>query len=188
MPTASRRIPDPIRTVSALPALACILLAVLACNLSSATPTPAAGSAASDCLAGITPGTTTKNEVLARLGNPLDTIQEGSSETLQYASGVYGQSNSIMLSGGLVGLVTVVELKPPSWGASKAQLGEPTFSAYSGFQPGAQVFAFPERGRALIADPLHDAVLMRQCFAPTSLAAYSSTFGKDYPSQDPFVK
>ncbi len=183
MPTASRSNLDRITAAVLL-----LGLAVLACNLPTTAAAPAAGSAASECLSGITPGTTTKTEVMARLGNPLDTIQDGGAETLQYASGVYGQSNSIMLQGGVVSLVTVVEVKPPSWGALKAQLGAPTFSALSDFQPGAQIFAYPERGRAFTADPLHDAVLMRQCFAPISLGEYSASFGKDYPSQDPFVK
>ncbi len=167
---------------------ALLTLAILACNLSSATPTPAAGTAAAECLTGIKPGSTAKTEVLARLGNPLDTVQESGAETLQYASGVYGQSNSIQLRGGVVSLVTVVEVDPPSWGMAKSQLGQPPFSAFSDFQSGARVYAFPEQGRAFTADELHDAILMRQCFAPMSLAEYTSTFGKDYPSQDPFVR
>jgi hypothetical protein len=174
-----------------------VVFAIFACNLpgvtvigASTTKPAVGGPSGTACLEGIQPGKTTKNEVVSLLGNPLATVQDGGFETLQYASAVYGQANSIAMWNGVVALVSVVQAgdKPLAWSEVKAQLGEPAFRAYTHYQQGSMTYAYPDRGRAYIADETMDVVFIQQCFAPISLADYMTAYGNSMPTEDPFIE
>ena len=172
-----------------------IAAAVLGCSLpgvmAARTPAPA-GSAESvaACLEGILPGKTTKNEVVSLLGYPLATEQEQGIEIIQYASAIYGQYNSIDSKNQVVTRATVVQAadKPLRWSEIKAQLGEPAFRAYTNYQQGSMTYAYPDRGRAYIADETMDVVFIQQCFVPMSVADYMTAYGNSMPTEDPFIE
>ncbi len=171
-----------------------LTLAVLACNIGGspavATRVSPATAAGPDCLKGIFPGKTTKNEVIGLLGYPLSSQPEADSESLLYASAMYGQFNSISLQGGVVVQVSVVQPaeQPLAWSDVKAQYGEPAHTAYSNYLQGSQVYAFPAQGRAFVADAERDVVFIQQCFVPMSLENYIAAYGKLLPAADPFTR
>ena len=174
-----------------------IVFAMLACSLPGVSPTGnsstkqgAGGPSGPACLEGIQAGKTTRNEVVGLLGNPLATIEDQGLETLQYASAIYGQANSIAMREGVVALVTVVQAedKPLSWSEIKAQLGAPAFQAFTNFQQGSMTYVYPDRGRAYVADEGMDVVFIQQCFAPMSLEDYMTAYGNSMPTEDPFIE
>ena len=100
---------------------AAIAIATLACEFgglriqltdepSSSTSGGAPGAADSpECLPGILPGKTSRDEALARLGLPLNTHQDVVREVLSYASAIRGQLNFVVVQNGVVTLVTVIQ-------------------------------------------------------------------------------
>jgi len=176
-----------------------ITLAMLACGFAgytiNLTDEPVAqpsveSTASAECIKGIFPGKTTKDEVMTLFGYPLAAQQEGDLEILQYASSMYGQSNSVTVQSGVVALVSVVqgEDQPLEWSTVKAQFGEPTHTAYSNYLQGSMTFGFPAQGRAFIADENLDVVFIQQCFVPMSLENYMLVYGNFLPLEDPFIK
>jgi hypothetical protein len=170
-----------------------IAFATLACQalniiLTDEPAKPAAGGA--ECLPGILPGQTTREETLARLGNPLATNEGGALETLSYGSAIFKQLNSVVLQNGVVVLVTVIQPvdHPLAWSEVKQQNGEPAYTAYTNYSQGSRVYAFPSLGRAFTADEQWDAVFIQQCFVPMSLENYILVYGNFLPMEDPFIE
>lgn len=196
------------RDLSILIAPIVMVFAMLACNLptqsnapgqgtptngpgqSTPTPTQPGGGGDAACLPGIFPGTTTRDEVVALLGDPLAVEPEGGIETLLYASPLRGQFNSIALQNQVVALVSIVlgEDNPQAWSDVKAQYGEPAHTAFSNYLQWSMTYVYPDRGLAFVADEGLDAVFIRDCFVPMSLEDYMNTWGKSLPAEDPFTK
>jgi len=156
------------------------------------TPTstqPGSGAQAA-CLAGIFPGTTTRDEAVALLGEPLGVVPEGDLETLLYASPLPRQYNSIVVQNQVVALVSVVlgEDNPQAWSAVQAQYGEPAHTTYSNYMEGSMTYIYPDQGLAFVAAQESDAVFIRECFVPMTLADYMSTWGSSLPTEDPFIR
>lgn len=185
-----------------------LVLAMLACNLPTKSnssdqgtptngldqgtpgPTQQGSGALAACLAGIFPGTTTRDEVVALLGEPLAVEPEGDLETLLYASPLRGQFNSIVLQNQVVALVSIVpgEDNPLAWSAVKAQYGEPAHTAYSNYLQGSMTYIYPDQGLAFVASQESDVVFIRECFVPLPLEDYMNTWGKSLPAENPFTK
>jgi hypothetical protein len=157
-----------------------------------ATPTSTQpGSAAqAACLAGIFPGTTTRDEVVALLGEPVAVEPEGDLETLLYASPLGGQFNSILVQNQVVGLVSMMvgEDTPLAWSAVKTQYGEPAHTAYSNYLQGSMTYIYPDQGQAFVASQGPDVVFLRECFVPMTLEDYLNTWGKSLPAEDPYIR
>ncbi len=188
--------------LSILLAAAMLGAAMLACSDAS-TPTPpthpgtktpasrlSVSHAAADCLKGIFPGTTTRAEVVAALGEPASSETSGDLETLLYASPVSGHFQSIVIQDQLVGLVTVVldTDSPLAWSAVQAQYGDPAGDTYSNYLQGTLTYIYPDRGQTFVASPEADVVFIRECFVPMTLADYMNSWGKSLPTSDPFTK
>jgi hypothetical protein len=157
-----------------------------------ATPnsTQPGNAAQAACLAGIIPGTTTRDEVVASLGEPLAVELEGDLETLLYASQLAGQFNSIVVQNQVVALVGIVlgEDTPLAWSAVKTQFGEPVHTTYSNYLDGSMTYIYPDQGQAFVASPESDVVFIRECFIPMALEDYLSTWGSSLPAEDPFIR
>ena len=204
MKTESRRSHD----LPFILAATMLVLAMLACNLPTqsnspdqATPTHASGQATPSptqpggaaqaaCLAGIFPGTTTRDEVVALLGEPVAVEPEGDLETLLYASPLRGRFNSIVVQNRVVALVSMMvgEDNPLAWSAVKAQYGEPVHTAYSNYLQGSMTYIYPDQGLAFVASEAPDVVFIRECFVPMTLEDYMNTWGSSLPAEDPFTR
>ncbi len=166
-------------------AVTILMAAVLACNVP--TPKPASEVV---CYKGITPGQTKKVDVLALLGDPNRTEQDGANEILLYPSPFTRQFNTIIFQDQIVVLIDVVigDEDALAFSAIKALYGEPGKIAYTNYLQGSMVYIYPDKGRAFIADENADIVFTKQCFFPMSLDDYLNTWGKDLPSEDPFIR
>jgi outer membrane protein assembly factor BamE (lipoprotein component of BamABCDE complex) len=204
MKTESRRNHD----LSIFMAASMLVLAMLACNLPAQSNSPGQGTPANGsgqftpnstqlgsgalgaCLAGIFPGTTTRDEVVALLGEPLAVEPEGDLETLLYASPLTRQFNSIVIQNQVVALVSIVmgEDNPLAWSAVKAQYGEPAQTAYSNYLQWSMTYIYPDRGMAFIASEGPDIVFIQECFVPMALEEYMNTWGKSLPTEDPYIR
>ena len=176
-----------------------VIFATLACQVAGytinltdepAAPSSSGSTVGAECIKGIVPGKTTKEEAMTLLGYPLAAQPEGNLEVLQYASPTYGQLNSVAIQNGVVVLVSIVQAEdqPLAWSTVNAQYGAPSNTAYSDYMTGSKTHAFPDHGRAFIVDENMDVVLIQQCFIPMSLENYMLTYGNFLPTEDPFNK
>lgn len=204
MTTESRRSHD----LSFFLAATMLVLAMLACNLpaqsnSTDQGTPAnssgqgtpnttqpGGGALAACLAGIFPGATTRDEVVALLGEPAGTDNSTGVEVLFYSSPVRGQFNSIALQNETVAMVSVIlgENDLLKWSTIQEEYGEPAHTTYSNYLQEAMTYIFPDRGLAFVADQAMDVVFIKQCFIPMSIDDYLKTWGVSLPTEDPFIE
>ena len=166
-------------------AVTILVAAMLACN----TPIPKQASEVV-CYKGITPGQTKKADVLALLGDPTRTEQDGSNEILLYPSPYPKQFNTIVFQDQIVVLIDVVigDEDALAFSAIKALYGEPVQKNYTNYLQGSMTYIYPDKGRAFIADENADIVFTKQCFLPMSLEDYLNTWGKNLPSEDPFIQ
>jgi len=176
-----------------------LVLAMLACSLPTQSNSPDQGTPTSTqpgsggqaaCLAGIFPGTTTRDEVVALLGEPVAVESEGDLETLLYASLLRGKFNSIVVQNQVVALVSMMvgEDNPLAWSAVKAQYGEPAHTAYSNYLQWSMTYIYPDQGLAFVASQGPDVVFIRECFVPMALEDYMNTWGKSLPVEDPYIR
>jgi hypothetical protein len=156
---------------------------------SSSGPTPEAGNEVV-CYPGITPGQTTKDQVIALLGDPASTEQEGINEILLYPTSLLRVFNTIIIQNQVVVLVDVVvgEDDAVAFSAIKARYGEPGQITYSSFLQGSMTYIFPDKGLSFVANEDLDIIFDKQCFLPMTLEEYMNTWGKDLPTEDPFIK
>ena len=204
MKTGSRRSHD----LSFFLAASMLGLAMLACNLPAqssspdqgtptngsgqATPTSTqpGGEAQADCLAGIVPGATTRDEVVALLGEPAGTDNSAGVEILFYSSPVGGVFNSISLQNETVAMLSVIlgENNLLNWSTIQEEYGEPIHTTYSNYLQGSMTYIYPEQGLAFVADKGMGVVFIKQCFIPMSIDDYLKTWGASLPTQDPFIE
>ncbi len=194
MKTVSRRHTE----LFLLMAVMALGLAVLACS-ASPTPTKEANvprstqtvsRASANCVQGIIPGETTRDEVIGQLGEPASTEANDGQEILLYSAKRNGEYHSIIIQNDLVGLVSVILDDAPSllWSEVAAQYGNPAITTYSYFLQGSQTFIFPERGEAFVASPELDIVYARECFVSITAENYMNSWGSSLPTENPFTK
>ena len=154
------------------------------------SPTQPGSGAQAACLAGIFPGTTTRDEVVALLGEPLGVEPEGDLETLLYASSLRAHFNSIVIQNQVVALVSMMvgEDNPLAWSAIKAQYGEPAQTTYSNYLQGSMTYIYPDQGLSFVAAQESDVVFIRECFVPMALEDYMNTWGSSLPVEDPYIR
>ncbi len=162
-----------------------LVAAMLACN----TPIPKPASEVV-CYEGITPGQTTKGQVIALLGDPMSIGQEDINEILLYPSSFPRMFNTIILQNQVVVFMDVLvdAENALAYSAIKALYGEPGQITYTTYLQGSMTYIYPDKGRAFIADENADVVFTKQCFLPISLEDYMNTWGKNLPSEDPFIQ
>ena len=133
-------------------------------------PTQTPGLDSGGCLQGIFPGKTTREELIAQLGEPTSTETNGDQEMMLYATPKNGEYHTIVLQNNLVVLVSVIldEETPLLWSSVTAQYGRPALTTFSYFQQGSQTYIFPDRGQTFVALPDLDIVYARECFVPMS--------------------
>jgi hypothetical protein len=157
-----------------------------------ATPTSTQPDSAAQaaCLAGIFPGTTSRDEVVALLGEPLAVEPEGDLEILLYASPLRGQFNSIVIQNQVVALVSIMvsEDNPLAWSAVKAQYGEPAQTTYSNYLQWSMTYIYPDQGLAFVAAQAPDVVFIQECFVPMPLEDYMNSWGKSLPVENPYIR
>jgi outer membrane protein assembly factor BamE (lipoprotein component of BamABCDE complex) len=145
---------------------------------------------AQSCLGGIVLGVTTREEVIAALGQPSVIENEGDVETLYYSSSTKGIFNFVLVenevahyTSKLLGEEDVLRLS-----GIFEQLGEPEYLAYSHFVAGSRTYVYPQHGVLFIADPNMDTVFIQECFPPQDLARFLATYGQNLPEENPYTK
>jgi hypothetical protein len=143
-----------------------------------------------DCIAGIIPGKTNREEVIVIMGDPTGRQQQDNYETLLYASPIKGLYHSINLLDNIVDSVSIIpeEGNQRPWSVVRAALGEPAYIGYSNYEQGSMNYAYPEKGLNFVAHENLDAVFFQECFAPMSLEKYMEAYGKYHPLEDPFIQ
>jgi hypothetical protein len=186
-------------SLSIVSAVTILVAAILACGSPTPTEKPAQVSSSRPtpepvhevvCYQGITPGQTTRADVVALLGDPTRTEQDGANEILLYPSPHPMQFNTIVFQDQIVVLMDVImgDEDAPAFSEIKVLYGEPGQITYTNYIQGSMVYIYPDKGRAFIADENTDIVFTKQCFLPMSLDDYLNTWGKDLPSEDPFIE
>jgi hypothetical protein len=155
-----------------------------------AATTVVANNTRDDCFTGIFPGQTSREAVLAQMGEPTATQSNGSYEALQYATRRKGQYHTIVLLDQI--LVRVSEVMDEdyllTWSAVRAKYGEPAYTSFSDYIEGNRYYAFPEKGIRVIANPYWDMVFVQECYETMSLDQYLNAYGDSLLQEDPFTK
>lgn len=183
-------------SISLMIVVLALAVASLACSTSgsptarpaSIPPSQTARSASADCLEGVYPGVTTREQVVGSFGEPASAETNESQEMLLYAAREPGQFHTIVLQNNVVGLISVIldEKNPLAWSSVKKQYGSPAITTFSHYLEGTRAFIYPERGQSFVALPDLDTVLARECFAPMTADEFMSSWGKSLPQENPF--
>ena len=142
------------------------------------------------CLAGIIPGETNRDNVIAQMGEPLRSELDGTSETIYYASANPIENNMISLEDSTVVWVSVTAERDDQtdWEAIQSTYGEPEHIAYSYYSQLSHTYAYPSQGLIFVVDDQTNSVLRMDCFVPLSMEDYMQKYGQYLPVENPFVE
>lgn len=145
---------------------------------------------AQSCLGGIVLGVTTREEVIAELGQPSVIENEGDVETLYYSSATKSIFNVVLMENEVAHYTSKLFGEQDALRLSSIleQLGDPEYLAYSHFAAGSRTYVYPQQGLLFIADPNMDIVFIQDCFLPQDLASYLATHGQNLPEENPYTK
>ena len=158
--------------------------------VSKKTPTPVQNSnpvTKPADLSAIVPGTTTREEVIGKLGMPIKNIQTAGDETLSYNSTNKNLDSQIIIEKGVVVLVKEMvsysDTKKVS-GISKKY----GVAIYSLFGPnsagGSKLYIYPDKGIAYIGNPEFDALEEIWYFVPTSINDFKKKWAANYSEKE----
>ena len=144
---------------------------------------------ASPCFAGITPGTSTRQDVINQLGEPLKTsVDEQGIENLIYASSLDVLPNSVLIQQDKVVLIgKLVKEEGLQLSAWIAQYGEPEQMTYSFLAQHTKTYLYPQYGFSVIVSETQDTIIRVQCFVPMTLQEYLDSWGSELPLEDPYI-
>ncbi len=131
----------------------------------------------------ITPGQTTKAEVINMLGQPLKDTLEGTSETLFYSGTSKTLSHQIIIEGGIVVMVKEMILygDPEKVSDITKVYGLSTYSLYSaGSEGGSKLYIYPDKGIAYIGMPQFDTLEEIWHFIPMSIEDFRKKWASNY--------
>jgi hypothetical protein len=139
---------------------------------------------------GIVPGKTTEAEALGILGTPLRRIEKRDLLVFEFLSGIEGYPNGVGVQGGIVKVIgiRIDPARPISLSATLAKYHEPEKQTYSTWAQGFHTYIYPRRGLMFIGNPQTDRIASAQYFVQMSIETYMSSWGKDLPLTDPFIK
>lgn len=145
---------------------------------------------AGPCLGGIVPGVTTREDVIAALGQPAVKENEGDVEALYYASSTKGIFNIVLVENEIAQYTSKLLSEQDALRLSSVleQLGDPEHQLYSYFQAGSRTFVYPQRGILFVVDPKMDVVFIQECFVPQESALFLATYGQNFPAEDPYTR
>jgi outer membrane protein assembly factor BamE (lipoprotein component of BamABCDE complex) len=145
---------------------------------------------AESCLGGIVPGVTTREEVIAALGQPSMIENEGDVETLYYSSSTKGIFNFVLVENEVARYTSKLLAEDDTLRLSGIleQLGEPEQRSYSRFVAGSRTYIYPQQGILFVADPKMDIVFIQECFVPQDLAHFLANYGQNLPEEDPYTR
>jgi outer membrane protein assembly factor BamE (lipoprotein component of BamABCDE complex) len=142
------------------------------------------------CLGAIVPGVTTREEVIAKLGQPLIMENEGDVETFYYSSSTKAIFNFVLVENGVARYTSKLFGEEDELRLSSIleQMGEPEYLAYSHYVAGSRTYVYPQQGLLFIADPNMDFVFIQDCFEPQNLASFLASYGENIPEENPYIK
>lgn len=130
----------------------------------------------------IVPGQTTKDQVIQKLGNPLETsVTATDSGTLFYKSTVNTMNDSVYITSGTVTLIKeIVSYKDTRTITDITNVyGIPIYSLFSAV-PGTKLYIYPDKGTAFVGNAALNSLEEIWYFAPTSLENFEKTWAQGY--------
>lgn len=139
----------------------------------------------------ITPGITTKSEVVSRLGSPQQEKVEDLGNLLLYDSGTPSFPNVVISdekSGKVLGeLVSVTnETEGKKYYQEMLSLGKPEKIMFSTYQQFSKIFIFSQKGITYSTNEATKTVDAVHFYVPTTLSDYLSRYGKFYSEKDEY--
>jgi len=134
----------------------------------------------------VVPGKSTKEEVIAKLGNPVK--EETGKNLLEFKSTAPGKPHQILLEGDKVSLIkeTVTLEDKKTVNDIKKVYGEPKYVLYGPrYIAGFHLFVYPEKGIAYIGQEQSGVLLEVWYFYPTTLEEFIKKFAPDYSKTPP---
>lgn len=142
------------------------------------------------CLPGIIPGQSTRDDVIASLGDPesVEVFDENGDETLTFAAVDQAFPISVLVKNGVVALIGMsVDEQALSLTEVLATYGEPESTTFSNFMMHAMTYLYPTAGVAFVVLPDSDLVFYQQCVPSTTLDEYMATWGANLPLENPYT-
>lgn len=138
-----------------------------------------------------TPGVTTKNEVVSKLGPPQQEKMEELGNLLMYDSGTQSFPNVVIYDnksekvlGELVSVTNETDGK--KYYQEMLSLGKPEKIMFSTYQQFSKIFIFPQKGITYSVNEATKTVDAVQFYVPTSLSNYLSKYGGFFNEEDKF--
>jgi len=162
--------------------LSVIWLASLKGNKKSG-PLPTIIGAPVESFKGITPGLSNKAEVIQTLGEPIKTTDLGQQTKLDYPSNKPTRNSEVYLQDQTAVFVKEIvsskDKKKPSDLTKK--FGEPKYFLFGpASTSGLNLYVFPDRGIAFVANIEADYLFEIWYFPPTDYSTFKNTYAQDY--------
>lgn len=144
--------------------------------------------ASSACIDGITPGKSTKQDVLNKWGEPASaSIDEDGIENMIYDIGSVVFSNKVSVVEDTVVWIDNYKNQDLKLSDLVSRYGQPEKTAFSFFAQTARTYLYPQQGFIATVSEESDAVILLHCFIPMSLDEYLSGMGGELPEENPFT-
>lgn len=131
----------------------------------------------------LTPGISSKEEVVKKLGEPLKTGLENGTETLEYNSNNPNLNNKFFINNGVLSLVKEIvtlkdKIKIPS---IKEKYGDPVYTLFGpGSTIGFYLYIYPDKGFAYVGHEKSGLIKEIWYFPPTNFESFRKNYAPEY--------
>jgi len=132
---------------------------------------------------GLTPGKSSREELLNSLGNPVKETQDGNTRTLEYLSRNPNYNNQFLTTGNTLSFIKTYITPDDNLSITdiEKKYGENQQVLYgSGSISGFDLYVYPDKGVAYIGNKQTDDVLEVWYFSPTDFENFQSLYAADY--------
>jgi len=137
----------------------------------------------------VTPGVTTRSELIGLLGEPMAVTTSMEGETLTVPSAVEEIPDTYIISEGVVTVISQLTRNDQvTVDSLRIAYGEPELITYSYFSQGTATYLYPSNGFTAIVEPQQGFVFFLECFVPESLESYMSGRGNSLPQENPYLR
>ena len=134
----------------------------------------------------LTPGTSTKDQTIEKLGNPVK--EEGNGTILKFTSSAQGKPHEVLMEENIVFLIieTVTLNDQKTVSDVKKEFGEPKDVLYGPrYTAGFNLYVYPKNGIAYVGQNESDVLLEVWYFPPTTLEDFNMRFAPKYTETPP---
>lgn len=166
--------------------IACVLFMAQGCVVI----VPGGGTVQTETWEQLSPGMSTKDEVISALGEPQAVEMSEEGEILEYPTQNEAMSNYVVVKDGVVQYTSMIVPADERESLAEAiqKYGEPGKVTYSHFMHGAKTYVYATQGVTLIVNEGAGVVYEKQYYPPMSLDEYMRTWGKNLPLENPYIR